>query len=160
MSTLDDVVVFDLKKYCDDRGFFCELWKEDALNKMLPSSLSNFKAKQVSLTTTYPNVVKAFHWHKHQTDVWFAVSGNIKVVLYDDFAKTSTYKKTRSYCIGENNPQGIVIPKYIAHGYKVLGNVPASVVYITNQQYDPKDPDEYRLSWDHIGKDIWETQNR
>ena len=41
------------------------------------------KFGQVYITTTYPQVVKAWHYHKVQTDRICAIQGMIKLVLYD-----------------------------------------------------------------------------
>lgn len=41
------------------------------------------KFGQVYITTTYPHVVKAWHYHKVQTDHICAIQGMIKLVLYD-----------------------------------------------------------------------------
>jgi dTDP-4-dehydrorhamnose 3,5-epimerase len=49
----------------------------------------------------------------------------------------------------------------VAHGYRVLGNSPAVIVYFTTKSYNPKNPDEYRIPWNDpsIGFD-WETKHR
>jgi dTDP-4-dehydrorhamnose 3,5-epimerase len=38
---------------------------------------------QVYITTAYPNVVKAWHFHKRQTDKLACIKGMMKVVLFD-----------------------------------------------------------------------------
>jgi len=55
----------------------------------------------------------------------------------------------------------VVIPKGVAHGYRVLGVTPVTLFYHTTESYDPKNPDEERIDFDDkwIGFD-WKTKNR
>ncbi|MDQ0255374.1 dTDP-4-dehydrorhamnose 3,5-epimerase [Evansella vedderi] len=139
--------------HVDDRGFFMELVREDE------ALLERFG--QLSLSMSYPGVIKAFHYHENQDDVWFFPVGNAQVVLHDLREDSPTYKETNVFYMGETNPIVLVIPKGVAHGYRVLGTSPATIVYLTSQAYNPNAPDEYRIPWDDesIGFD-WETKNR
>ena len=116
---------------------------------------------QASLSKSYPGVIKAFHYHKRQDDIWFFPVGNAQVVLHDMREDSPTKGATNVFYLGEDNPQIVVIPVGVAHGYRVLGNTPAVIVYFTTESYDPKNPDEYRVAWDDpsIGFD-WNTQAR
>lgn len=147
------VRIKELKIHSDDRGFLTEIFKE--------SEKSYFKAKQATFTKTYPGVIKAFHWHKEQSDIWFVVSGNAQVVLYDLRDFSSTEGETQVVYMGEGNRLALLIPPGVAHGYRVLGSKPVGLFYLTNQVYDPENSDEERMSFDDptIGFD-WETKNR
>jgi dTDP-4-dehydrorhamnose 3,5-epimerase len=142
-----------LIKHSDDRGFFLEVLKSDD---------SFFKnVKQTSYTETYPGVIKAFHYHKKQDDIWFVAKGMAQVVLYDMRKDSPTYKETQVIYAGEDNLVLIYIPIWVAHGYKVLGNKKVCLFYHTTEAYDTKNPDEYRIPFDskEIGFD-WETKNK
>ena len=52
------------------------------------------KFGQVYITTTYPQVVKAWHYHKVQTDHISVVQGMIKLVLYDSREDSPTRGET------------------------------------------------------------------
>lgn len=65
--------------------------------------------------------------------------------------------KVRHYYIGEHNPQTIIIPPGVIHGYKALYNRPVTMVYYANRKFDVMD--EYRFSWDFLGADLWESKN-
>jgi dTDP-4-dehydrorhamnose 3,5-epimerase len=103
---------------------------------------------QVSLAKSYPGVIKAFHYHKRQDDIWFFAVGNAQVVLYDKREDSPTKSETNVFYLGEDNPQIVVIPVGVVHGYRVLGNTPAVIVYCTTASYNPQNPDEYRIPWD------------
>jgi len=150
-TDIDGVFGIMLKPMIDDRGCFMELMKQ--------SFIEDFIVKQVSMTVAYPGIIKAFHWHERQTDVWFALSGNAKCVLYDLREGSATYKKFKTVYMGESEHKLLVIPPRVAHGYQVLGNSEFQLLYCTNQMYNPTRPDEGRIAFDSVGYD-WEIQNR
>jgi dTDP-4-dehydrorhamnose 3,5-epimerase len=147
------VVFKKLTKYCDDRGTFMEVLRED------DGILERFG--QASASMTYPGVIKAFHYHLEQDDVWYFPVGNAQVVLHDLRETSPTRGVTDVYYMGEENPSILLIPKGVAHGYRVLGHKPAMIVYFTTKAYCPENPDEYRLPYDDpaIGFD-WRTHFR
>jgi dTDP-4-dehydrorhamnose 3,5-epimerase len=49
--------------------------------------------------------------------------------------------------MGEENPILFLIPKGVAHGYRVLGEKPAVIIYFTTESYHPLNPDEKRIPW-------------
>ena len=77
---IDGVVLRELKPIPDERGWLMELLRSDW------DHLERFG--QVCLTTVYPGVVKAWHYHKKQTDNITCIKGTLKLVLYDS-RKTS-----------------------------------------------------------------------
>jgi dTDP-4-dehydrorhamnose 3,5-epimerase len=150
---IEGVYVKDLIKHCDDRGFFAEILRDD------DQLLENFG--QLSWSMSYPGVVKAFHYHEEQDDIWFFPSGDAQVVLFDYRKDSPTYRETNVFYMGENHPMILVIPKGVAHGYRVLGDKPATIIYCTTKSYDPSNPDEKRIPWNDEFIDFrWETKNR
>lgn len=153
MSMINGVKIKQIRKYCDDRGYFAEAIKE--------GEETFCEVKQTSYTETHPGVIKAFHWHKKQWDVWFVLKGMVQVVLHDMREDSPTKGETQVIYAGEDNMVLIIIPPYVAHGYRVLGNEKACLLYHTSEIYDPADPDEQRIPFDDpgIGFD-WSTKNR
>ncbi len=139
--------------FYDDRGFFAEVCKfgEETFHEI----------KQTSYSETLPGVIKAFHWHKRQWDVWFLVKGSAQVVLYDLRDNSPTKGQTDILYPNARNMLLIAIPPGVAHGYRVLGTQPIGMLYHTTEPYDPSNPDEYRISFDDqtIGFD-WRTKNK
>jgi dTDP-4-dehydrorhamnose 3,5-epimerase len=63
--------------------------------------------------------------------------------------------------MGEENPSVLLIPKGVAHGYRVLGQKPLMIVYFTTESYNPDSPDEYRINYDDPSINFdWETRFR
>lgn len=150
---IDGVKIKQLKKFSDDRGFFAEIIKfgEETFHEV----------KQTSYTETYSGVIKAFHWHKKQWDVWFVVRGMAQVVLYDLREESKTKGETQVVYAGEDSPVTIAIPPGVVHGYRVLGNEKVCLFYHTSEAYDPASPDEERIAFDDpmINFD-WKTKNK
>ena len=150
---IDGVKVVEVRKHADDRGFLCEVARS--------SQFPDFKWKQTNYTLAHPGVIKAFHWHKKQADLWFCVSGNIETVLYDRREGSKTAGETQIITMGEHNPAAVFIPQGVVHGYRVLGESAAGLVYLVDQEYDSGNPDEERIPHDDetIGFD-WNTKPR
>jgi dTDP-4-dehydrorhamnose 3,5-epimerase len=153
MGKIHDVVIKPLVTHSDDRGYFREILRDD------DNLLTRFG--QTSFTKTYPGVIKAFHWHRHQDDLWYVAVGMMRVVLYDRRPDSPTHGETQAIYAGEDNPVLILVPCGVAHGYQVLGNTPAMLFYHTTQSYDADDTDEERIPFDdpEIGFD-WSIKNR
>ncbi|MBT2686894.1 dTDP-4-dehydrorhamnose 3,5-epimerase family protein [Bacillus sp. ISL-47] len=151
---IDGVRTKKLFKHCDDRGFFAELIRDDE-----PHFLSKFG--QASWSMSYPGVIKAFHYHEKQDDLWFFPSGNAQVVLFDLREDSPTKGETNVYYMGEENPILLLIPKGVAHGYRVLGEKPAVIIYFTTESYKNEEPDEKRIAWDDpLINFEWVTKHR
>ncbi|MGE5481757.1 MAG: dTDP-4-dehydrorhamnose 3,5-epimerase family protein [Bacteroidota bacterium] len=150
---IDGVRVKQLIRHPDDRGFFEEIVRDD------DELLRRFG--QASMSKTYPGVIKAFHYHERQDDLWFFPVGNAQVVLYDVREDSPTKGETNVFYMGEDNPIAVLIPAGVAHGYRTLGEKPAIIIYFTTQSYNPNNPDEKRLPFNdpRIGFN-WDTRMR
>ncbi len=150
---IDGVIVKACVVHADDRGCLMEVVRDDE---------AVFReVKQTTFTVSYPGVIKAFHWHRRQWDVWFFSAGMAQVVMYDLREGSPTCGRTDVIYAGVRRPLVIAIPPGVAHGYRVLGTEPAALFYHTTERYDPAAPDEERIAFDdpRIGFD-WHTKNR
>lgn len=133
-----------LKVIPDERGRVMEILRtDDALFS---------KFGQVYVTTTYPQVVKAWHCHKIQTDNIVPVQGMVKLVLYDPRENSPTRGEINEFYIGVHNPMLVQVPNMIYHGWKCVSEEEAIIINIPTEVYDYSTPDEYRLP--PHGKDI------
>ncbi|NCN06442.1 MAG: hypothetical protein GW946_01185 [Candidatus Pacebacteria bacterium] len=139
----------------DDGGYFVELARlETGLLHVFSQPIT---VKQVSLSHMSPGVIKAYHLHHNQTDVWFAPpESSLLVNLHDVRAGSPTYQTHMRFMLGGTNTKLLAIPPGVAHGVANLGAVAANLIYYTSEQFDKADPDEFRLSWDQFGADVWE----
>ena len=148
---IEGVKTKQLKVIPDERGRLMEILRED--DEMFE------RFGQVYMTTNYPGVVKAWHYHHKQTDNVVCISGMIKLVLHDGRDDSSTKGETNEFFIGEHNRMLIQIPTFVYHGWKCISEKESLVINIVTQPYDYKNPDEHRREWDdpEIGYD-WERK--
>jgi dTDP-4-dehydrorhamnose 3,5-epimerase len=139
----------------DDRGFFLEVVRMgQGLTEAFPKD-----TMQVSAALSYPGTIKAFHFHRRQTDCWVPVEGMLQVALVDLRRDSPTFGARNTIYLGALRRWQLLIPPGVAHGYKVIGTEAALLVYLTDRFYDPQD--EGRIPYDdpHIQYD-WETQHK
>lgn len=152
---IDGVQIQPFPLWPDDRGYFLEVAR---LGKGLVADFPPDNS-QVSAALNYPGIIKAFHYHLHQTDFWVPTSGLLQVVLVDMRAGSMTYGAKNTLYVGNLRPWQILIPPGIAHGYKVIGEQPSMLVYVTNRTYDPKDEGRIPHNDPRIAYD-WELQHK
>lgn len=150
---IEGVCLKRLAVHPDDRGILMEVLRAD--------DPGFAPVKQTTYTEAYPGVIKAFHWHRRQIDIWFFSSGMAQVVLFDLRPESPTHRQTNVFIMGERAPVVLTIPAGVAHGYRVLGDRPAGLFYHTSEAYDPENADEERMPHDdpRIGFD-WTTRPR
>ena len=139
MEIIEGVLTRQLKPILDERGYLQECFRSD-----WPVFQ---KFGQAYITTAYPNVVKAWHLHKVQTDNMICLLGNAKLVLSDNRKESSTYQKINEFFFGEKNPILITIPPNIWHGFKAIANKMIIVLNVPTEVYNYAEPDEYRLPY-------------
>ena len=134
---IEGVRLKELKPIPDERGRVMEILRAD--DELFE------KFGQVYMTTAYPGVVKAWHYHKAQTDNMIVIKGMMKVVLYDARKDSPTYGQVNEFFLGEHNFKLIQIPKMVYHGFKCMGQEEATVINIPTELYNHAHPDEYRV---------------
>lgn len=102
------------------------------------------KFGQVYFTTTFPGVVKAWHFHRKQTDHFYVVRGTVKVALYDVRPDSPTAGTVHELYLGEHCPGLVRIPPGVQHGWMGIGRTEAYIINVVSEAYDPKNPDEFR----------------
>lgn len=136
---IEGVAVKQLKVNADERGTLMEMLRcDDELFE---------KFGQAYVALNYPGVVRAWHYHKVQTDYFVVVKGMAKVVLYDSREDSPTRGEVNEFFMGERNPLLLRIPVGVLHGYKTIGVEPSLLVNFPTEPYNRDEPDEYRLPW-------------
>jgi dTDP-4-dehydrorhamnose 3,5-epimerase len=152
---IDGVLVAPLTLYPDDRGYFLELARlGQGLAADFPAATT-----QVSAALTYPGAIKAFHFHRHQHDLWAVTQGMFQVALVDLRPASPTHGRKNTFYVGQLRPWQLLIPPGVGHGYKVLGPQPAMLVYLTDRLYDPHDEGRIPYNDTSLGYD-WELQHK
>ena len=137
---IHDVKTKKLRVLPDDRGRLMEMLRND------DECFEEFG--QVYLSTTYPGVVKAWHYHKLQKDNFVCVKGMVKLVLADTREGSPTKGEISEFVIGEHNPVLVQVPIGVYHGWKCISESESVVVNCPDQLYDYQNPDEHRAAHD------------
>src|SRR2546426_9719964 len=103
---------------------------------------------QAYVSLNYPGVIRAWHYHKKQRDVFICLTGMIKVPVYDAREGSSTKGRIEEFFIGDDNQLAILIPPGVYHGYKTIGDKPSLLLNFPDLLYDREHPDEYRVPYD------------
>jgi dTDP-4-dehydrorhamnose 3,5-epimerase len=134
---IEGVTIEPLKVVPDERGRLMEIMRRD------DHFFTGFG--QVYLSTVFPGVVKAWHYHNVQEDRFTCIRGMVKAVLYDDREKSASRGLLNEFYVGEHNPSLVVIPPGVYHGWKCISEYEAYVINIPSEPYNRTDPDEYRV---------------
>jgi len=135
---LPGIVVKPLKRFADERGFFTEIMRKDWKDVIQDDIV------QANMSVSYPGMVRAWHRHERgQVDHFLVVRGALKICAYDDDSR----ELDEVISAGEN-PQLVRMPGHYWHGFKVVGNEQAMLIYFVNRLYDYSSPDEERRPWD------------
>ena len=134
---LPGIVVRPLKRLADERGFFTEVMRNDW------SDVIQDEIVQANMSVSYPGMVRAWHRHERgQVDHFLVVRGALKICAYDD----ETEELDEIISTGDNL-QVVRMPGHYWHGFRVVGNEPATLIYFVNRLYDYSCPDEERRPW-------------
>jgi dTDP-4-dehydrorhamnose 3,5-epimerase len=108
-----------------------------------------------------PGIVKAYHVHLRQTDVWYVPpSDRILVVLLDVRRGSRTTGTRMRLTLGAGASRLLRVPPGVAHGARNLAAAPGRIIYFTDVHFsaEPAECDEGRLPWDYAGAEVWEPQ--
>lgn len=154
---IDGVQIINLNLFIDDGGHLSEIVRFDENGNL--QALPEFKVRQSTYSQMLPGVIKAFHLHYNQEDVWFILpDSRVLVGLFDARKDSPTYNKTMRFVLGAGRAQILYIPRGVAHGLANPWQKPSNMIYFVNQCFDANDPDEHRLPWDSLGADFWEMR--
>lgn len=134
---LPGIIVRPLKRFADERGFFTEIMRNDW------TDVFSDEVCQANMSITYPGVVRA--WHKHekgQIDRFLVVKGTLQICAYDEETR-----ELDEIVSSGRDLQVVRVPGCYWHGFKVVGNETATLVYFVNRLYCRSDPDEIRRPW-------------
>ena len=152
---IEGVEVVSLRRFNDDVGAITEIGR---LAAGMHGQLPGFEAVQINYSEIEPGVIKAFHMHHRQTDVWYVPPcDRLLLVLHDCRAGSPTEEATMRFVLGDGNSQLVRIPPGVAHGCRNIGAATGRIIYMVDVQFSvDEDCDEGRLPWDHLGDEVWE----
>ena len=104
---IEQVVIKSLPRYTDERGFLCELYRQDE---------DKYQPQMAYFSLTHPGIVGGPHEHRKQSDYFvFIGPGNFELHLLDNRPTSSTYQEHQVLEVGETNPCSVLIPPGVVH---------------------------------------------
>lgn len=126
---IEGVVWKPLKKFHDQRGWLCELFRHDDIPE-------EFHPVMAYISATEPGVARGPHEHVAQADYFcFIGPSNFHVEVWDNRPKSKTYLARHAKVVGADNPMMLIIPAGVVHGYKNVGQEPGLVFNCPNKLY-------------------------
>jgi dTDP-4-dehydrorhamnose 3,5-epimerase len=128
------VIIKDLQKYNDERGWLMEIYRNDEVG---------FQPVMSYMSMTEPGVVRGPHEHKDQSDCFvFPGPGTFEVHLWDRRENSETKDEYQKIQVGEDEPRLILVPPGVVHGYKCVSDKPGLCINLPDRLYKGKDKKE------------------
>jgi dTDP-4-dehydrorhamnose 3,5-epimerase len=123
------VIVRDLRRFDDRRGWLCELFRDDELD-------AEFVPAMAYISSTNPGVTRGPHEHVDQADLFcFLGPSDFKLRLWDNRPDSKTFGFVMTLIAGALDPKAVVVPKGVAHAYQNVGEVDGIVINCPNRLY-------------------------
>ncbi|MFN0073318.1 MAG: dTDP-4-dehydrorhamnose 3,5-epimerase [Chloroflexota bacterium] len=140
---IDGLLLVELDIHGDARGFFVERFHTELFRPSIPSSFV-----QDNHSRSAPGVLRGLHFQYRpaQGKLVGVVRGSIWDVAVDIRPSSPTFGRNVGVELSDMNARLLWIPYGFAHGFCVLGNEPADVLYKVDATYDPTG--EGGIRWD------------
>lgn len=128
----------------DMRGGFTKLFEKDIFNSLeLPN-----ETNEIFVSTSRPGVLRGIHFQYHNPQAKFVsvLKGRIFDVVVDLRKNSPTFGKWHAEELTEENHHVFCVPRGFAHGFQVLGDEEAVVMYQCCGRYDKESDSGVR--WD------------
>lgn len=126
---IQGVIVKDVTKYKDKRGWLSELFRSDEIDQQ-------FIPTMCYISATEPGVARGPHEHRDQADLFcFVGPSTFKVFMWDNRKDSPTYMNRLVVEAGELNPRSLIIPPGVVHAYKNIGSLSGWVINLPNRLY-------------------------
>ena len=120
---IEGVRLIPLKQIQDERG---------KVMHMLRVTDPHFKKfGEIYFSCTYPGVVKGWHKHSEMTLSYAAVTGAVKVVLFDDRVSSATKGEVQEIYLTQENYCLLVVPPFTTPSPSPSINIPCGCIRST-----------------------------
>jgi dTDP-4-dehydrorhamnose 3,5-epimerase len=155
-TEFEGLYVIKNKAFADDRGYFIERYNKTRYNQIGV----NYEFVQDNMSTSKPRVVRGLHYQIEpaQAKLVTCVRGRILDVAVDVRKNSKTFGKYYSIELTEQNCLALMIPEGFAHGFSVLGDDEAVMLYKVSGTYNPKGERTINYADPQINVD-WQVSN-
>jgi dTDP-4-dehydrorhamnose 3,5-epimerase len=147
---IEDVVISERRQFVDERGKIMHFLRKDD-----PEFL---QFGEIYFSWINPGAVKGWHNHREMTLFYVCPYGQIKVVLYDDRAESTTRGELMEVFLGPDCYRLLRIPPGVWNGFKGIAVHPSLVCDCATIPHDPAeieraDPHSGKIPYDWRRKD-------
>ena len=132
-TPIADLLIVQLDVYEDSRGFFVERFNENKFQELgLPT-----KYYQDNWSLSKPRVLRGLHYQNNPSQLKLVgcISGSIWDVAVDLRPNSKTFGEHFALELNDHEGKMLLIPQGFAHGFCVLGDKPANVIYKVDNKY-------------------------
>jgi dTDP-4-dehydrorhamnose 3,5-epimerase len=124
---IEGVVIKNLQKFTDDRGWLAEVYRQDE---------DQYQPLMSYISYTKQGIVRGPHEHVSQSDLFvFVGPGDFELHLWDRRPNSATKDEYQKIMVGESNPATVIVPPGVVHGYKCVSVGGAWSVNLPNRLY-------------------------
>lgn len=124
---IKDVIIKELNKYEDQRGWLAEFWRNDEIS---------YNPAMGYVSVTKPGVARGPHEHVRQADCFvFVGPGSFEVYLWDRREDSETNGEHMRVILGADKPGMVIVPPGVVHGYKCVGDTDAYCINLPDKLY-------------------------
>ena len=128
-GAIEGIIVRDLRKFVDERGWLAELFRHDELQE-------EFYPQMAYVSQSEPHVQRGPHEHVDQADLFcFIGPSNFKLRLWDNRPDSPTYRRVMTLFIGADRPTSVLVPKGVVHAYRNVGHSTGVVINCPNRLF-------------------------
>jgi len=131
LDKIEGLQVYDMNIYHDDRG--------SLLHILNIKNHPEFIFGECYASETKYNIIKAWKRHEKISQNIVVISGQIKLVIYDNRIESSTYQNFLSFNLSRENYKLVHIPKNLWYGFKCTSKENAIIVNCIDMPYDSKE---------------------
>jgi len=142
---IPDVLLVEHTAYNDERGWFKELWNEEAFKELGMDT----RFVQANISKSRYGTLRGLHFQKppfEQAKFVHCISGEIFDVAVDIRTNSPVFGKYVSVALAGENHKSIFIPRGFAHGFLVTSKEGAIVEYLVDNKYSKES--ESGIKWD------------
>jgi len=142
---IPDVLLVEHTAYNDERGWFKELWNEEAFKELG----INTRFVQANMSKSRYGALRGLHFQRppfEQAKFVHCISGEIFDVAVDIRKDSPTFGIYVSVILSGENHKSIFIPRGFAHGFLVTSKKGAIVEYLVDNKYSKES--ESGIKWD------------
>jgi dTDP-4-dehydrorhamnose 3,5-epimerase len=134
---IEGVVIVEPDVHADPRGTFVEPWRKE----WFPGAPEMVQANR---SDKLAGSLVGVHYHLHQADYWYALSGQARMVLHDLRLSSPTRGTTLIVELSGDVHRGVYVPPGVGHGFAT--RTAFMLWYMVDGYYNPAD--ELGVAWD------------